>query len=550
VRNETPNERIYPSLTLGIYSEMHNEYDAIIIGSGMSGSVAAMEACERGLRTLVLEAGPTPPKNFFSHETKGTLSLNLVLRLRAILGGNYREALASYFSRPLYEIISSTKLPYSIAPGKPYSWTRVRAVNGRGLFWGRLALRHTQAELEAAALDGIGDCWPIKIDELEQYYSKVEAVMNVVGPEKVRAEHRSLLADKSAPLRPVAQWVNERLTKEFPEMSVYNIRRAEYDKAMLSPMLECARATGLMTLQDNSVATALTLSEDGSRATGVEIVDRITKRRTTLQARIIMLGASSFESIRLLFNTVHGKHPNGVGNSSGLLGKGVMDHVHTKYFAHIPELAALVEKHEWNPLDMKCKTHNGFYIPPFMGSEEDKGFLRCYQIEGTALPRWNTVFFAACGEMLSRNENKITIHPTKKDEWGVPLLHIDIAWSDNELRMIRHQEKTINRIIAAMGGKKARLMSFLASARELAPGVQRKTIPGMGIHEVGGARMGTNPKKSVTNSYGQLWDVPNVFVCDGAVLPSMGYQNTTLTIQALAARSAAQAVMLHQCGDL
>ena len=170
--------------------------------------------------------------------------------------------------------------------------------------------------------------------------------------------------------------------------------------------------------------------------------------------------------------------------------------------------------------------------------------------KGTALPRWNTVFFAACGEMLPCDENKVTIHPTKKDEWGVPLLHIDMAWSDNELSMIRHQEKSINRIIAAMGGKKARLMSFLASARELAPGIQRKTIPGMGIHEVGGARMGTNPKKSVTNSYGQLWDVPNVFLCDGAVLPSMGYQNTTLTIQALAARAANQAAMLHQCGDL
>ena len=518
------------------------EYDAIVVGSGLAGSIAAMELCERGMDTLVLEAGPKAPERFFSRKTTEKLSLNIGLRRRALFAGAYRLAFASYLSAPLLDVHCSTKLPYSTAWGKPFSWTRMRVVNGRGLFWARLALRHTEAELRAADRDGIGNVWPVTIGELQPFYEKAEAVMNVVGPKDVLDQHRSLITPKCRATSPVAGWVGERLAKGWPELSVYGIRRAEYAKGALSPMLERAMSSGRMTLKEDSVVATLSLTADGKRAKGVEVVDRVTKRRTIVRGCVVLLAASTLESIRILLNSTHEKHMDGVGNSSGLLGRGIMDHVHTKVWARIPELSELVDTDEWDPLEMDIYAKAGFYIPPFMSPGPEKGFLRCYQIEGTAAPR--RVFLAACGEMLPRDENRVTVHRSRKDGWAVPILHIRVAWSDNERRMIRHQKETLRRMVASLGGKESPTFTLIAR------GMRRNPVPGSGVHEVGGARMGTSPNSSVVNAYGQLWDVPNVFVCDGAVLPSMGYQNTTLTVMALAARSAAHAAMAAEREEL
>ncbi|MHC4427653.1 MAG: GMC oxidoreductase [Planctomycetota bacterium] len=520
-------------------AEESKEYDAIVVGSGMTGSIAAMECCERGLDTLVLEAGPKAPENLFTRKKKERISLNIGLRLRALSARMYRLALANYLSEPLLDVMCSTRSSYSTALGKPFNWMRVRVVNGRGLFWARLALRHTEEELQAAKRDGIGPAWPVTIDDLLPFYEKAEEVMQVVGPKDVLDEHRSLTTSNGRAMRPVAGWVREHLA---PEFAVYNIRRAEYPKGALSPMLERGLDTGRMTLRENAVAAKLSLTADGRRADGVEIVHRETKERTVVRGRVVLLAASALESIRILLNSSHEKHPDGAGNSSGLLGRGIMDHVHTKILARIPQLSALVDTDEWDPMNMDIFAKAGFYIPPFMSPGPDKGFARRYQIEGTASPR--IVILAACGEMLPRDENRVTIHPSRTDEWGVPILHISVAWSENEQKMIRHQKEALRRIVAKLGGKESQLYTFLVA------GLRRKPIPGGGIHEVGGARMGTSRDSSVTNPCGQLWDVPNVYVCDGALLPSMGYQNTTLTIMALSARSAAHAATALENGAL
>ena len=504
--------------------------------------MAAMALCERGMDTLVLEAGPKVPERFFSQKTREKFTLNIGLRLRALSARNYRLAFATYLSAPLLDVLCSGRSPYSTAWGKPFSWTRVRVVNGRGLFWGRLALRHTEAELRAADWDGIGDAWPVTIEELLPFYEKAEAVMNVVGPKDAPDQHRSLITANGGETKLVVGWVGERLAKGWPELSVYNTRRAEYPKGALSPMLDRAMDTGRMTLKENAVVANLSLTSDGKRATGVEIVDRETKRRTVVRGRVVLLAASSLESVRILLNSRHEKHTEGVGNASGLLGRGVMDHVHKMLLARVPELSALVEAKVWDPLSMDIFASAGFYIPPFMSPGPDKGFVRCYQIEGTATPR--LLFLAACGEMLPNDENRVTVHRSRRDEWGIPILHIRVAWSDNERKMIRHQKEALRRLVATLGGKELRTLTLLAS------GMRRKPVPGASVHEVGGARMGMSPDSSVANAHGQLWDVPNVFVCDGAVLPSCGYQSTTLTVMALAARSAAYAASAAERGEL
>lgn len=502
------------------------QYDAIVVGSGLTGSMAAMELCEQGLDTAVLEAGPKAPEHLFTQK-KAKISSNIGLRLRALSAGMYRLASTLYLSEPLFQVLRATSSPYAVERGKPFEWVRVRVVNGRGLFWARLALRHTQQELTAAEHDGIGTVWPLTLEELEPFYEKAEQVMNVVGPKDVDAEHRSLTTPEAQEAMPVTKWIGQRLA---PDFSVYNIRRARYEKGTLSPMLQRAAATGRLTLIENAVAARLVLDQDGQRAEGVQIVDARTGAHQVVRGRTVLLAASALESVRILLNSPDPKRGHCIGNASGLVGRGIMDHVHTKVIARIPELSALVGTDEWDPMNMDIFARAGFYIPPFMSPEPDKGFARRYQIEGTALPQ--LVVLAACGEMLPRDENRVTLHPTKKDRWGVPILRISVAWSENERKMIRHQVKTLGQIVKKLGGKRSALQTFVAT------GFRRRPIPGSGIHEVGGARMGTSPDNSVVDRQGRLWDVPNVFMCDGAVLPSMGYQNTTLTIMALSARAA------------
>lgn len=505
------------------------QYDAIVIGSGLTGSMAAMELCERGLDTIVLEAGPHAPDRLFSQE-KVKISSNIGLRLRALSAGMYRLAKTLYLSQPLFEVLKATNSPYAVERGKPFEWLRVRVVNGRGLFWARLALRHTEQEMRAADLDGLGTNWPLSLAELEPFYQKAEQVLNVVGPKNVRCEHSSLTTPEGLEAMPVANWVAQRLQ---PELRVYNIRRARYQKAALSPMLERAAKTGQLTLSDNTVAARLVLDASGQHAIGVEIVDARTGQKDFVRARTVLLAASALESVRLLLNSPDEVRGHCVGNSSGLLGLGIMDHVHTTAIARIPELSTLVNTDKWDPMDMDVFARSGFYIPPFMSPDRDKGFARRYQVEGTALPKM--VVLAACGEMLPNDENKVTLHPCRTDRWGIPILRIGVAWSENEKNMIRHQIKALRSIIKKLGGKQSYLHTFVAR------GFRRWPVPGASIHEVGGARMGTKPESSVVNSHGCLWDVPNVYICDGAVLPSMGYQNTTLTIMALSARAAQHA---------
>lgn len=520
-------------------AEEAKEYDAIVIGSGLAGSMAAMELCEQGVNTLVLEAGPKAPEQLFSQKGEKKFSLSILLRFLALFTRMYRLAFASYLSVAMLDVLRSMRSPYSTAPGKPFSWTRVRVVNGRGLLWGRLALRLTESELQATGRDGYVEKWPLTVDDLQQWYEKVERVMNVVGPMEVHDQNRSLLAAESRESGPVAEWVRQRLE---PQFSVYGMRRAEYTPSALSPMLESAMATGRMTLRENAVVTRLLLSDDGKCALGVEIVDRETKHRTTVQGRMVLLAASSLETVRILLNTPHTGHSQGVGNSSGLLGRGVMDSVHTQVIARIPSLSEFAGTGEWDPTDMEIFAKAGFYIPPFVSPGPEKGFVGGYQIEGTAFPKF--VYMAASGEMMPRDENSVTLHPSRKDKWGVPILHISVAWSDNEKKMIQHQKEAVGKIIERLGGKELRPLPFV-------PGrMPRTPIPGTGIHEVGGARMGTSPEASVVNTNGQLWDVPNVFVCDGAVMPSIGHQNTTLTIMALAARSASNAAVILKRGEL
>jgi choline dehydrogenase-like flavoprotein len=211
-----------------------------------------------------------------------------------------------------------------------------------------------------------------------------------------------------------------------------------------------------------------------------------------------------------------------------------MDHVHTKasaWAANVPRFGGAATDYLVDP---RILGERGFYLPPAHPTSGQKRFLRCYQIEGTVYPGRN-IAIAACGEMLPRRENCLTIHPTRKDRWGLPVAHIDIRWSENERRMMEHQKQTILDLLSRLGASQWSISD---------------PIPGDAVHEAGGARMGSSPSDSVVNSYGQLWDVPNVFVCDAAVLPSIGFQNTTLTMMALGVRCCGYVLDAGRAGEI
>jgi choline dehydrogenase-like flavoprotein len=313
-----------------------------------------------------------------------------------------------------------------------------------------------------------------------------------------------------------------------------------------------------MTLRTNAVASHLIMDTNTGKAKGVAIIDRISKKAEEVYGKVVVLCASTLESTRLLMNSATRQHENGVGNSSGVLGHYLVDHIYSIYVGGIiPQLT----KNRYNFDDGR---NNGFYIPKFrnVGNDKQQKYLRGYGIQGSsqrgmlptnlrAIPGFGASFkkmvreaedpapfgLAAFGEMLARKENRVTINKDKKDAWGIPALHIDCQHSDNEREMAKEALETLKEM-----AHEARFETLYTNGF-LAP-------PGLAIHELGTARMGNDPKTSVLNKFNQSWDVKNLFVTDGACFVSSGCQNPTLTMMALTARACDYIVRESKKGNL
>ena len=557
------------------------EYDAIIVGSGMSGGWAAKELTELGATVLVLEAGPmiVPEQDYAEH----TRTYEMPYR-----GWNDRKALA--VDQPIQSqcyacdevarkfFINDNENPYTTDPDKPFLWIRGRQVGGRSIMWARQCYRLSDLDFEANVLEGYGIDWPIRYADLAPWYDHVEAFVGISG----QAEGLPQLPD-GVFLPPMEMSCVEEHVRDAIESGFGGRRRMTIGRtavltrdhngrsachycgpchrgcrtrsyfSSLNATLPAAEATGRLTLRPNSVVPSVIWDPRRGRVTGVRVIDRESHDEMEFHARTVFLGASALESARILLNSTSADFPDGLANSSGALGKYLMDHT------MCDDTRAVFSG--WEDRTTRGRRPNGIYIPRFANvTEPASDFLRGYGFQGEAvrmgwergisMPGFGADFKSelmrpgpwefrlhAFGECLPREENHVALDPDQVDAWGIPTLRISCEWGENERVMMREAVERAGEMLDAAGGRDIELQ------RVIAP-------PGLAIHEMGTARMGRDPATSVLNAHSQAWDVPNLFVIDGAAMTSSGCQNPSLTYMALAARASHYAVWASRRGEI
>ena len=563
-------------------------YDAIIVGSGATGGWAAKVLTERGLRVIVLEAGrATDPQRDYRMMTqpyelpyRGVAPGSVYAPRQPIQSKCYA---ATEYGRHFF--VDDLDNPYTTPENRPFWWIRGRQVGGRSLTWGRQSYRLSEYDFKAASRDGHGQDWPFSYQELEPYYRQVESFVGISGA----VENLPQLPD-SLFLPPMAMTCGEHMLKRAVE-GKWADRRVTIGRAAIltrphqgraachycghcdrgcdthsyfssvGSTLPAAARTGRMTLRPNAIVREIMVDPNSGRARGVRIIDQRTRQEEEVLGRTVVLCASTLESTRILLNSKSRQHPAGFGNSSGVVGHYLMDHMFGL------SASGTVPRLRGSAYDYSDGRANGIYIPRFrnLGAKgPDKGseFLRGYGLQGKVgqgyryqqarqIPgfgaAWkqqvredpNEVTFSlgAWCEMLPRWENQVTIDPERVDAWGIPVLKIDCTHGENEWGMARDAVTSIPEMVEAAGFRLETLSTTPAP-------------PGFCIHEVGTARMGTDPKTSALNPSNQLWDARNVFVTDGACFVSQGCQNPTLTMMAITARACDLLVEQLRRGEL
>ncbi len=520
-------------------------YDAIVVGSGAAGAFAAKGLAEGGLETLLLEAGPELRDEDFPHMGPRDRRDAIWTRLMAALSGQRIQARCPSFMafvRHLY--VNDRENPFTTPTGKPFFWIRGRQVGGRLHTWAGMALRMSDRELHGASRDGYGVDWPISYQELAPYYDRVEACLGLYGSADGLAQVPDGRYVAPRELTPLELEFKQAVEARWPDRQVIQARVIAHNQDRTPPPIVEARATGRLTLRPDAVVAKVTTDPTTGKADGVEFIDRLSKRPHQVRGRLVMLCASALESVRILLNSGGPRHPDGVGASSGVLGRFIMDHCHVHRHGYFTEPLAQPPQPADDPYDFGSS--QGFYIPNFcnVGGRHDD-FRRGFGVLGAVGRLHSMWWLAAFGEMLPRAENRVVLHPRKVDAWGIPIAHIECEWSDNERALIADAKRSLEEMALAAGlppdrrfGKSA-LVSTLLRAACPEPGV---FYPGLAVHELGGARMGDDSETSVLDPYNRCWDVENLVVADGACFVSSGYQNPTLTIMALALRAAERAV--------
>ena len=556
-----------------------NTYDAIVVGSGISGGWAAKELTEKGLKVLMLERGRNiehikdyvnANKERWEFPHRGSATQDMKERF-PVLKRDYP------LSEEVEEMWANEKdCPYTEV--KRFDWYRGYHVGGRSLLWGRQSYRFNKWDFEANAKEGIAVDWPIRYDDLAPWYTYVEQFAGIQGSK----EGLEVLPDgaflPAMEMNAVEKTVAARIKAKYKGMRHMFIGRSANLTAPLEGRVNCqyrnrcwrgcpfgayfstqsstlpaAMKTGNLTLRPYSIVTKVLYNKNTKKASGVEVTDAETNQTYEYKAKIIFLCASSFNSTWILMNSATDIWPEGLGSSSGALGHNVMDH-HFKIGA-----SGAVEG--FSDTYVYGRRPTGIYIPRFRNIYDDKrDYLRGFGYQGGAgrgrgievaeftvgatlkealsVPSkdWS-MSILAFGEMLPDHSNRIFLDKNKKDKWGLPVLAIDVELKENEQKMRKDMVDDAVEMLSNAGVKNVQPFDWGYAV-------------GMGIHEMGTARMGRDPKSSVLNGFNQVWDAPNVFVTDGACMTSSSCVNPSLTYMAITARAADFAVQELKKGNL
>jgi choline dehydrogenase-like flavoprotein len=531
-------------------------YDAIVVGAGATGGVAAKTLAQQGLSVLVLDAGPqlSPEVVNASSFTQGIFRLlNLVTRKQS-----YQALHPGYWKANPKLFVNEQENPYSTPKDRPFYWIRGRQVGGRSLTWGGITLRLSDYEFKAASYDGYGQDWPLSHGELAPFYHQLEQAFQVKGHRDGLPQLPDGDYSASPELTPAEVYLQNLVAQHFADRQMiasrgFSLHRPTPEdpwprSSSLGSSLRDALGTGNVTVLPDAVVSHLTFDPLSRKARGVEYVHRLHKTTHEVRAKLVVMCASTIETVRILLHSTEEHQPGGFANQAGLLGRNLMDHVSTMQFFSLPQFPQLKKSFDLSGCD-------SFYIPRFTNLEgQQEDFLRGYGLWGgvqrvdiPALLRKTGQeaigFLVGCGEVLPQPENRVQLSTDRVDAWGIPVAHIDFTWSDNEYRMLAHMKRQIQELVDLAQGRCLRpseilrapwMSGILNRVEERAMTAAR---PGYYIHEVGGAPMGTSPDNSVVNPCNQCWDAPNVLVVDGACWPTSGWQNPTLTEMAITARA-------------
>jgi choline dehydrogenase-like flavoprotein len=563
---------------MNVITTKANTYDAIVIGSGISGGWAVKELTEKGMQTLVLEAGQTivPERDYVEHVPVWDV------KFRGMRDRKYEEVyqpvqrhIGDEWNSKFF--VNDLENPYTTPQDQPYLFLRGRHVGGRSVMWGRQSYRWSEMDFESNLKDGHGVDWPVRYKDVEPWYDYVEDFIGVSG----QAEGLPQLPDgKFLPpmeMNCAEVVVKQAIAEKFPDrrltigrtaiLTVPHRGRAECHYcgpcergcitrsyfSSLHSTLPAAEATGKMTLRPFSVVHSLIFDSKTRRITGVRVIDGQTKAPMEFHAKVVFLCASTLESARILMNSATSEFPTGLANSSGELGHNLMDHI-----MH-GGASGIIPGHE-DRVQIGNRP-NGIYVPRFRNVHDTfPDFVRGYGFQGggsredwmrgSEMPGFGVEFkhqlrspgpwrfsFGGFGECLPNHENHMELNKDKVDAWGIPTMNISHKWRENELAMVKDMQVTAAEMLEAAGGRNIQLSSV-------------PSAPGEGIHEMGSARMGRDPKTSVLNAHNQAHDIPNLFVTDGSFMVSSACQNPSLTYMAMTARACDYAVTQMKRGDL
>ena len=560
-------------------------FDAIVVGSGISGGWVAKELTEKGLKVLVLERGRNMEHGAdyldglmpWELPNEGKVPEDEIARDYAV-----QSTLYSFSAANKHFWVKDSESPYSTPADKPFSWYRGYHLGGRSLMWARMSLRLSDLDFEANKKDGHGSDWPIRYADLAPWYDHVEAFAGVSGSKEGLAQLPD--GDFLAPMgmNDVEADFKRKIEAQFPGRKVIPPRVANLSEvrphhtelgrspcqyraqcgngcsfgayfSSLSATLPAARLTGNLTVITDAIVHSVIHDPKTNRVTGVRVIDAKTKQGRTYSAKMVFLNASTIPTAQILLNSKSAAFPNGLANSSDMVGRNLMDHLGGAFAMGI--YPGFENRY------YRGRRPQQNLIPRYRNVDTSEDYLRGFTLGTMAFrSNWKMASAMPIGvgaaakermrkpgpwmqyvggfvEMLPDRDNRMTLHNVRKDHWGMPIPHIECTPGENDRKLVAAAQADAEAMMSAGG---ARIL-----AKGSGPGK-----PGSAIHEMGTAHMGTDPRTSVLNKYNQAHDLPNLFITDGAAMASSATQNPSLTYMALSARAAHYAVEFLKAGTI